>query len=348
MMNKKIFCGALVVVFAITMTNVSIPVQSKSVAPSEQKTKQQKVKIEFNTPLSTAKLVSVVKKFKLEPTELYYAQDDIQGGYSISEGESIEIAVEKMLDAHNQFLEDAIAQSSEAMNKSTDEPTFEMLSVLNDQFVVALNKIENNKFTISGMQVNKNKNVNKMQKVGLISNITLVTQRQKVKLDVFNTQEQVDSISTKSLSHESWAPYGGTSKVNQRYTLQTFYFNNTSDFGSTSTYEHETQVYNKSFADYNGYWSSNLPRAYKDTPFLDSIDNFTVGSAKASSIRTNYRYYTYMTLRAGSASSATVRIKGQKGHRWPSWCYSTWCIFPDATTGSMATFTAPAGISWQY
>lgn len=55
-----------------------------------------------------------------------------------------------------------------------------------------------------------------------------------------------------------------------------------------------------------------------------------------------------MSLRAGSASTATVRIKGQKGHRYPSWCYSTWCVFADATTGSMATFTAPAGMSWQY
>jgi len=117
---------------------------------------------------------------------------------------------------------------------------------------------------------------------------------------------------------------------------------------ASSTYEHETQVYNKNFADYNGYWSSNLPRAYYDTPFCDSIDNFTIGSAQASSIRVNSQYYTYMALRAGSASNATVRTKGQKGHRWPSWCYSTWCIFADATTSSMATFTAPGGMSWWY
>lgn len=263
-------------------------------------------------------------------------------------GESIEIAVQKMLDAHNQFLKEAIIQSSETISKITDKSAVEMLSALNDQFIVALNKTKNNEFTISSMQINNSQNIGKMKSVGLINNITPVAERQKIKSDILSIQEQANPISIMSLSHESWAPYKGTSDVTQRYTYQTFYFNNTNDFGSTSTYEHETQVYNKNFADYNNYWSSNLPRAYLDTPFLDSIDNFTVGSAQASLIQTNYSYYAYMALRPGSASSATVRIKGQKGHRWPSWCYSTWCISADATTSSMVTFMAPSGMSWQY
>ncbi|WKZ29271.1 MAG: hypothetical protein QY323_00915 [Patescibacteria group bacterium] len=152
-----------------------------------------------------------------------------------------------------------------------------------------------------------------------------------------------------STSHESWAPYGGTAKLTQGVSYHTFYFNNLSAYGSTSTYEHEAQVYNRAYADYAGYWSSNLPYAYYDTPFSDSIDVFTVGSAQAASMATYTQYYTYMALSPGLATSATVRVKGQLGHRSPSWCYSTWCIFADATTGSMTTFLAPVeGISWSY
>ena len=292
--------------------------------------------------------MSVVKKFKLEPIELFYVQNDIQGGYSISDGEDVEVAIEKMLNAHNKFLAEALILSSREINKAKDKTTLERLSVLNDQFVSASNEVKNGRFTINGMQVNNNQNISKMKKAGIVNSVTPITQVQKIKVDLFNLQNQFNSAIVKSASHESWAPYAGVSGVNQMRTFQTFYFDNTNDFGSTSTYEHETQVYNKNFADYDGYWSSNLPRAYRDTQFLDTIDNFTVGSAQASSIQTNSQYFTYIGLHAGSASSATVRIKGQKGHRWPSWCYSTWCIFADATTSSMSTFMAPGGMSWWY
>lgn len=147
---------------------------------------------------------------------------------------------------------------------------------------------------------------------------------------------------------ESWAPNRGTSDVTRTYTKQTFYFPSITAFGSSDTYEHETQVYNSNFANYNNYWSSNLPSAYKDTQFLDTLDNFTVGTSKASAMVKDKQYYTHMSLTAGSASSATVRIKGQKGKRTPSTCYSTWCIFATATTGSLATHTAPSGLSWIY
>ena len=154
-------------------------------------------------------------------------------------------------------------------------------------------------------------------------------------------------------ARESWAPLGGTSKVTQNETFQQFIFSkNISDqFNSKSTYEHETQVYNKNFANYNGYWKSNLPRAYYDTPAFDnkSLKNFTIGSSQASSIKGRNWYYTYMRLKAGTDNKATVRIKGQKGHRWINWIHSTWNIFADATTSSMLTFSAPQyGICWGY
>jgi hypothetical protein len=68
---------------------------------------------------------------------------------------------------------------------------------------------------------------------------------------------------------EPWAPYSGYSSVNQDKAYNRFYFSNIEGvYSDIETYEHETQVYNTQFADYDGYWSSNLPRAYYATPSL--------------------------------------------------------------------------------
>lgn len=102
---------------------------------------------------------------------------------------------------------------------------------------------------------------------------------------------------------ELWAPTSGYSSVDQSKAYNNFYFTTMGDrYTGSESYEHETQVYNDSFSDYDGYWSSNLPGKYYDTPFLDNIDNFTIGSARASEIKNNLRYYTYMALRKGNNS----------------------------------------------
>lgn len=200
----------------------------------------------------------------------------------------------------------------------------------------------------------------------------------------------ITSTDKAALAGEPWAPTSGYSSVNQEKAYNYFYFSNIEGvYSDIGTYEHETQVYNTQFADFTGYWSSNLPKKYYDTPFLDEIDNFTIGSMQASDLKSGTRYYTYMELKKGNSSDctgccsyhggvccnggttmccdgtslsqtcvskgcnqclniSTVRIKGQKGHRMPSWCYSTWCIYADATTNSMCTFTAPAYQNWSY
>jgi len=146
-----------------------------------------------------------------------------------------------------------------------------------------------------------------------------------------------------------WAPAGGESDVQKEYSYQRMWWTDTSGFGGSGTYEHETIVYNAGFANpaNGGYWSSNLPRAYKDTQFADTTENFTVGSAAASSIATYVWYYTYYDLQPQSSSvpTSSVRINAQRGHRWPSWCYSTWCVWADESYG-LVVFTAPAGLSW--
>ena len=189
---------------------------------------------------------------------------------------------------------------------------------------------------------------------------------------------------------ELWAPVSGYSSVDQSKTYNRFLFSGVAgQYGADDTYEHETQVYNNDFADYDGYWSSNLPVGYLDTPFQDDIDNFTIGSANAEVLEADKNYYTYMALRKGNDSDcqgccsshggvvcssgvtqcadgtslsttcinkgcnqclneATVRIKGQRGHSIIPGCTSTWCIFADATTGTMCLLNAPQYQDWSY
>lgn len=190
---------------------------------------------------------------------------------------------------------------------------------------------------------------------------------------------------------EPWAPISGYSSVNQTRAYNKFVFGPLigGQYADNETYEHETQVYNNHFADYDGYSRSNMPEWYYDTPFLDGIDNFTVGSAKATDLKVGVTYWTTMALRKGNNSDcqgccskhggvvceggasfcadgtplskicaskgcnqcfnySTVRIKGQRGHSVIPGCTSTWCIFPDATTGTMCLLNAPQYKSWAY
>jgi len=302
------------------------------------------VVVHLTEAMTVEDVVAISNSYSISPIELRYEFDDISGGYVVPDGESMESAVKNMTRRHEEFLDNALDNIDTHLRTAVDEEDIRMHEELRTKFV---------NLSQSGLRINSLKldsdsvTINRLRSDGIIDSVREVSDDYSVELDA---PEVDNGVRPCSYYHESWAPYYGTSKVTQGQTFQTFYFNDVSAFDSVSTYEHETQVYDKNFADYDNYWSSNLPSAYYDTPFSDSIDNFTVGSAQASSLSTYTQYYTYMSLRAGSSSSATVRIKGQKGHRYPSWCYSTWCIFADATTSSLITFTAPVytNLEWTY
>ena len=154
-----------------------------------------------------------------------------------------------------------------------------------------------------------------------------------------------------AVSYAAWAPYKGISEINREYSFQQMIWDNVTGFNSGSTYEHETIIYNATFADASSYWSSNLPLSYKDTRFSDSpfTDNFAIGSSSAINIVRGAWYYTYYDLRPTifSTTSSSVLINGQLGHRSPSWCYqNTWCVFGDETLG-LERLTAPHwGLPW--
>ncbi|HBL39390.1 TPA: hypothetical protein DDZ10_01840 [Candidatus Uhrbacteria bacterium] len=173
--------------------------------------------------------------------------------------------------------------------------------------------------------------------------ITLVLQE-----DPSETEATTDD---RSWSHESWAPYRVQTRVSDTTGVQQYIrFNSVSSFGSNSTYEAETHIWNWDWVQYGGSWYTTMPSGYMDTAFADHQGdpnypfNPTVGTSRAYQLQANTTYYVYIRLSVIGSSynfGGSVNIKGQKGHRTPSWCYSTWCIFADATTSSMDTYFAP-------
>ena len=168
---------------------------------------------------------------------------------------------------------------------------------------------------------------------------------------------------------KAWAPYKGTSEVTQNGTRQSFTFTwaAINKFDSSSTFEVETQVSEKYFANYDNSkkdnWFSDLPHSYLDTKWSDcwpvakgSIDNFTVGSAEARLIEGKKEYTTYMKLKPESVKKSTVRVRGQKGYRlidfygYPLRYDPTTNIFPSETTypDYLCLLNAPATSSWSY
>lgn len=153
----------------------------------------------------------------------------------------------------------------------------------------------------SQLERNQNKELLKELTDAQNSNITfLPSGNDRLVAGVKNTKNQTNNrlYSTRSFNmNKPWQPYKGSLNINQSFVENEFYFSDVTAFNSNRTYEHETQVYDTNYADYAGYWNSNMPRAYLDTQFLDEIDIFTVGSSDTSAFQANKKYTTYMSLR---------------------------------------------------
>lgn len=151
----------------------------------------------------------------------------------------------------------------------------------------------------------------------------------------------------------------GNSQDTERYVHQTMIWTNVSGFGSNSTYEHDFFLNNYDGKTYlsraqgaNGiptvtYWGSNLPRAYLDTRFGDPAGEvaYVIGCADGDAIQANTWYWSQIRTAKGDANTDKAKLFGQLGHRLPSWCYTTWCVFPDQTEPIVGSWSNPWAIS---
>ncbi|MFA6197857.1 MAG: hypothetical protein WC734_01730 [Patescibacteria group bacterium] len=299
--------------------------------------------VQFQEPVSIDQLIDLEQRYGFKVEELRFEYDGMTCGYTVN-GRELASVQDDFYRQHMDFLTHTqmkIAGGGQEKGRPSDAMMAGMIEECRSRSIgVPIVSLRNElaDTTIHNLKLILRDDI-----------VVLPTNRQIETIPVLVDSSHNAHGQPQSLWHERWAPYGGGSAVTRQYTDQSFIFNDGRDFVDNRTYEHETQIYDRNFANYAGYWATNMPSAYKDTPFMDSIDNFTVGCYRANQLQMNRWYWTYMSLSAQSHSTAVCRIKGQIGHRNPSWCYSTWCVFPDGTTGTMAYLALPNyGCSWQY
>lgn len=169
---------------------------------------------------------------------------------------------------------------------------------------------------------------------------------------------------------ENWVPECGYSFVypsyyGGRYTTQYMWWDDVSGFAWDSTYEHDFFLNNydgRTYLDagqdwwgfpYVTYAASSLPDPYLDTRLEDpnSEKAYTIGCASADYIQswTDYWHLNYIRTNNGNARRDTSKLIAQKGHRWPSWCYSTWCSYGDPPRiWVIEAWVAPVPGSWYW
>lgn len=87
------------------------------------------------------------------------------------------------------------------------------------------------------------------------------------------------------------------------------------------------------FGSLQTHWDTNMPQGYLDTLIGDpaSQPHPTVGSSDTRGMQAGVQYYTMIRFNNGNSNTDTGAIAFQVGHRDPSWCSNTLCIFGDAT-----------------
>lgn len=107
---------------------------------------------------------------------------------------------------------------------------------------------------------------------------------------------------------------------------------------STGAYEHETHLptfncWENGFLgrDRGPHWDSNLPRAYLDWITVgDDYPNRAAGASDSLALTIDFWYYDFIRVVSGPCASQKTRVRGQRSHRSPDWCFdNSACVFAD-------------------
>lgn len=178
-------------------------------------------------------------------------------------------------------------------------------------------------------------------------------------MNLIQNVEQVDvsvkeavEISPRVAAASNWIPSRGSAFVwpsgsydDATYLQVNYEWDSASELSaltnnSASTLEGEIVLRNydgEAIADQwntNYAYTTNQPRAYRDTQFLDSSDEccFTVGCSDASALEAGTQYYWYGYGNRTTSANCDVKVYFQRGHRFPAGIYDTaWNVFADET-----------------
>lgn len=303
------------------------------VVTTEQVSTDSTVSLVLDSPLTLAEAGAFTRVNNLVPLEVRLERPGYVSGYILN-GKTLEDADAELTNEHRKFL---------MFLSSHNEPEF---ATQRAAAVLELSRLRIGSLRINAITVTGTTTRVKGISGARVSSMPLSTNDPGPAVNPATLKPRVEP---NSINHpaQMWAPYGGSSEVNKSYTYQRFVFNSVSAFWpSDATYEHETHIWDKSYANKTGYWVTNLPYAYLDCGNqTDSVDNFAVGSYLANQIRPYVWYYTYIGLTGQSSSSSTVTVFAQRGQRYG---WNCWLVWSRESAGPLIRHVAPSGISWQF
>lgn len=289
------------------------------------------IKLEFTTPTTLDEAIRLVRDNNLTVEEFTVGDEGMVSGFTVGSRDLASVK-DEFLQRHREFLQHFRAASRSVGGSplpSTTERTAERLQQELDRGTIYL-------YTITVR-------ASRGSTLPSIPGTIVVEDAQGKESDTRSETDVPGQAGAKS-----WAPYIGSSDVNQYYTNQYFTFRGTPSSSSVATYEHETNLADRNFANYSGYYSTNMPSSYVDCTWFDSDDKFVIGCSRANQLKGYTTYYTYMSLYPQTSSRSGCTIRGQLGYRYPSWCFIPCTCIWSSDTANLTSFTAPAGISWSY
>lgn len=161
---KKIFFFAISSIIITAISVVLFSANKNVSAASSGRT----VKATFNTPLPLYEFANAAKRYGLKITELYYVQGDIQGGYTVQKREDIDSAMNNFSNAHNTFLELAVAKTNENISRAANADDRQQLLALLNQLTSAQSKIKERGLQINSIETDDEQSLEGFKNAGFI------------------------------------------------------------------------------------------------------------------------------------------------------------------------------------
>jgi hypothetical protein len=328
---------------------------------------QQKAQLDFASPVELEEALILATRTNLTITQIQHSftlgEETFTGIFPIDAETPPDTIPERMVANYRGFLHDVLREAEgatirelalEALDntasakkrmKSSEEAERALIDSYREKFRVEALTVYGTPDQIDAAVKESGRLISRIDPADVK---TALAQESQTKMSA--TQEQANA----NVDENTWVPTSGkvvTAAATEggRYVRQEMRWSSVSGFGPESTYEHDFFLKNSAGAVRPAgtylsrsetlidripkveYATSTLPRAYLDSRFGDGNDEiaFTIGSAKASDIKANQTYSSYIRTKDGDATQDDGKLQAQLGHRTPSWCYTTFCSFED-------------------
>lgn len=297
--------------------------------------------VQFGEPLADEALLSFAERTGVQPVALEYEIGTIIGGCALRTDQTLHMALQDCREQHEAFLASIASSIHNAMEAD------ETLRVETDaaELVQSFEQLaaDYRNVSISRIRI-RGDDAARLLREPEVQAVTPIRQR----LADSDASGDAPRRRIEALAKKAWAPTAGQAEVTRYSTTATFYFSKLTDYDAKTTFAAETLISDSKFANWGGYWATNLPYAFVDAPLSDGPagDSFKIGTAKGTAMRKNTSYFTYMSLYPQTAATATVTVRALKGDRKPQNCFLVWCVKHNAKA-QLTTFPAPGGAKWK-